>query len=133
MSYAIYKNIGAELNNVDPELLSLVTKIISENHRKDIIGNNRITIIDNYADWCTPCKETTQPYAILAKKYIKRCAVVKENVDDNIYGAMEINAVPCFHFYIDGKYIPELTITGGDISLVDEYIQKSIESIDKNN
>jgi thiol-disulfide isomerase/thioredoxin len=128
MSYAIYKNIGVDLKNVNPELISLVTRITSENHREEVIRNNRITIIDNYTDWCTPCKETTQSYATLAKKYINKCAVVKENVNDDIYGAMEVAAVPCFHFYIDGKFMPEFTVTGGDISLVDEYIQKIVES-----
>jgi thiol-disulfide isomerase/thioredoxin len=125
MSYTKYKNLGGIED--DHELISSVIRIKSDLHRQEIIANNRITLIDYYTDWCKPCQDTTQSYAKLSKKYINICALVKENVNDDIYGAEEISSVPCFHFYIDGIHIPEYTITGGDILLVEEYIQKSIE------
>ena len=129
MSYASYKNIGRDLNAPPPESLNPVIKIQSNQHRSDIINNNDITVVDNYTEWCGPCKQIAPQYSILSQKYQGRCALVVEDVDDEIEGAMEIRGVPCFHFYVRGKFMPTLTITGGDIPLVEETLQKIMQKV----
>ena len=66
---------------------------------------------------------------MLAQKYQGRCAVVMEDVDDEIEGAREVRGVPCFHFYVRGQFMPTLTVTGGDISLVEETLQKIMQKV----
>ena len=51
----------------------------------------------------------------MAQQYPGKIYFVRENVDDEIEGAPQITGVPCFHFYVEGNYIPNLTVTGGDV------------------
>ena len=51
----------------------------------------------------------------------------KENVEDNHPGVPTVRGVPCFHYYLEGRHIPELTVTGGDIKAVEENLNKLLK------
>ena len=81
-------------------------------------------IVDFYADWCGPCKQTAPEYSRVAATYSKPgvCAVAKYNLDKidpsekgNIHG------IPVFQFFVNGKQVDE--IVGADIPRVEETLK----------
>ncbi len=104
--------------------MSSITKITSTDQRSSIIGGNKLVIVKNYTDWCGPCKQCDPQYAELASKYNSEgvCAFVNENVEDNIEGAQVVRGVPCFHFYVNGEFRDDATITGADITAVEKMV-----------
>ena len=100
-----------------------VPQIRSAEHRSEVINTHQVVVIDNYTDWCGPCKHCAPRFAKLAGKYTKPgvCALVKENVEDGFDGHPEkIRGVPCFHFYANGQYISESTVVGADTDAVEQ-------------
>jgi thioredoxin 1 len=126
MSYASYKNIGVENNedNINPELLNSIIEIESLEHRMYHIENYPIVIIDNYTSWCGPCKQIAPKFAKLGNKYqSKGVLCMKEDADKKIGNhPVKLRGVPCFHFYVNGKFISDYTITGADINQVEDKI-----------
>jgi len=126
MSYASYKNIGINKEAPAPESMIDVPEIDSLSQRKNIISNYPVVIIDYYTTWCGPCKIASPKFSQLAKIYTEKGIIfLKENAENKLgeYPA-QIRGVPCFHFYVEGVFIPELTITGADVNQVEENILK---------
>ena len=123
-TYASYKTLGKDKDAPPPESMMEIPQITSQEHRASVITSNRVVIIDNYTDWCGPCKTVSPRFAQLAQRYQGKAVFVKENVEDGHRGAPKVRGVPCFHFYINGQYIQDLTITGGSIERVEEALSK---------
>lgn len=127
---AQYKTFSSMNNNEQDftsEYISEVPRISNIKERQTLIQNNKIVVIDNYTDWCGPCKQCAPQFAKLAKKYSKpgMCAFAKENVDDKCGGwPVQIRGVPCFHFYVNGHYQDEMTITGADVGAIEQTLQR---------
>ena len=117
---------GKDENEFDSETMVEVYEITSSENRKNIVRTNKVVIIDYYTSWCGPCKTCAPQFSTLAKKYGKPglCAFVKEDVDkefDEI--PVPISGVPCFHFYINGHFLSDKTVTGADVALVEQTVQ----------
>ena len=112
-----------EKNNQNPVSVE-VLNISSSEQRKILIQNNILVVIDNYTEWCGPCKSCAPLFANLATKYAEKgiCAFAKENAEDGNC-PVRIGGVPCFHFYINGQLLENLTVTGADIGTVEKNIQ----------
>lgn len=124
MSYASYKTLGKDDSLPKEEEMFNVHIIKSEKDRENIINGNKIVLIDNFTTWCGPCKQIEPHFAKLTKDYLGKAVLVKENAEDGFKGAPKVRGVPCFHFYVNGKYVNELCVTGADISLVKENLDK---------
>jgi len=126
--YETFNTLGMNRDE-DSSVVEKVHNIVSNQDRENIIRHNKIVVIDNYTNWCRPCKQCATLFAALAKKYSKFPFIVfaKENVENN-YEQMpiKIQGVPCFHFYVNGEFQHELTITGADINTVEKTVQKLI-------
>jgi len=123
-SYSTYAKLGQD--KVTPKVTERldVLEITSQQQRNDLISKYNVIIIDYFTTWCGPCKQSAPLFEGLAKKYEGRALFLKENVENNIPGIpVKIRGVPCFHFYINGKYIPELTQTGVDIEKMDKILE----------
>ena len=131
MSYASYSSLGKDPAAPAPESMADIPRITSQDHRASLIANHRIVIVDNYTDWCGPCKTVAPLYAQLAQKYQNmypgQVVFVKENVEDNYGGNPPVRGVPCFHYYMNGQHVTELTVTGGDIKSVEENLVKLLK------
>jgi thioredoxin 1 len=122
-NYATY----GQLSSVPTEdMPDNIFSIKNNQQKQQIIQNHQLCVIDMYGDWCNPCKQIAPKFGELSKKYNKRglCALVKENVDLELPTEIEIQGVPTFVFYLNGKIRPEHTVTGGDIDLVERKIQQ---------
>ena len=129
MSYASYKNIGIDKAAPSPESMGNVPEIETVEQRKNVIMNYPLVIIDNFTTWCGPCKTATPKFAQLAKIYSEKGVVfLKENVEKNLADCPPITGVPCFHFYIEGKFMPNLTITGAAIDQIEATINDILNS-----
>ena len=128
-NYASYKSLGKDINNPKEEPPFKIEKITSLEHRNHFKQKFDIVIIENYTDWCGPCKTVGPLFTQMAKKFLDseetnstRIAFVKENVDDNINGILSVRGVPCFHFFVNGKNAPKYNVVGGDIKKIVENI-----------
>lgn len=111
-----------------------VPRITSAQQRHSIIKHNFLVVIDNYTDWCGPCKQAMPHFQALANKYSHPaiCALVKENADDKCGGQpISISGVPCFHFYMNGEFLKKETITGANINDIENTIKRLLSMYSK--
>jgi thioredoxin 1 len=136
MSYAKYETIGKDKDkkteqekDIQSSNLKKVHDISSLQERETAIKNYPVVIIDYYTNWCGPCKQCAPKYAELAEKYEKKGILfLKENAESGFKTPVKIRGVPCFHFYIQGKFIEELTVTGADIEEIEKNILKLLQN-----
>lgn len=117
--------LGEETKN-DYQNIITIPRVSSQEHRDEHILGNKIVVIDNYTNWCGPCKQITPQFANLASKYMypNICSFLKENVEDNIPGVpVRIRGVPCFHFYKNGIFLSNMTVTGGNLRNVENNLK----------
>lgn len=123
--YKTFKTM-AQNDTPSPETLGEVPQITSMQERRSLIENNKVVVIDNYTTWCGPCKQCAPKFAQLAKTYVRPglCVFAKENVEDKLGGyPARISGVPCFHFYVNGQFMNDMTITGADVDQVGNTIK----------
>ena len=128
MSYASYKNLGQlapKPQNNYPDL----EQVQSDQHRNQVIQSFKVVVIDNYTDWCVPCKQIDPQIRELAYQFNGVIKFVKENADDELEGGPAVTGVPCFHFYVDGKHYPNFMITGGDVEGVKNACSQILEHL----
>lgn len=102
-----------------------VIKIESAEHKKWLIENNKVVVVDIYGDWCGPCKVIMPKYKDICSRYSRNgeCAVVKEDVDKQI--SNDVRGVPTFQFFFKGK--PQGVIVGGDIAGVERKLVELLQ------
>ena len=125
--YKTFSTMGKDENDPDPSSMIEVPRIKSSENRKNLIQSNLVVVIDNYTDWCGPCKQCAPQFSVIAGKYSKPgvCAFAKENVEDKCGDWPEnIRGVPCFHFYVNGQFISDATVTGADINQVEQTVKR---------
>jgi len=124
--YKTFKTMAQDESAPPPESLGVVPQITSMQERQSLIKNNKVVVIDNYTTWCGPCKQCAPRFAQLAKTYGRPglCAFAKENVEDKCGGwPVQIRGVPCFHFYVNGQFMNDMTVTGADVDQVGQHLK----------
>lgn len=99
-----------------------VTNIKSDQEKKSVISNNKITCIDIYADWCQPCKYIEKEYESLVNLF-PTVKFVKENIDLEI--SKNIKSIPFFEIYHYG--ILTETVTGANLEELKTKLNKIIK------
>jgi len=103
----------------------LLIPIESTDHKKSLVLNNKVVIVDVYGDWCAPCKAITPRFSELSKVYAQYGFIfAKEDVDKKI--TQNIRGVPSFQYFYNGEMVD--TSTGADINDVKEKIEKLLVS-----
>lgn len=111
-----------------------IPNISSLQHRKDLIQQNLLVVIDNYTDWCGPCKQCAPHFANIASKYARPglCVLVKENVEHGFGGQpIPVRGVPCFHFYMNGQFLQDDIIVGADTQNIENTIKRLLNTVNK--
>jgi len=102
-----------EIVNVPHTMLSLAQLIEQE---------QRLIVLDFYAEWCGPCKRIGPEIANLQSTYFDRILVQTIDVDqcDDIASHFQINSMPTFLF-IKNKTVVDKVI-GAKLELIHEKI-----------
>lgn len=102
----------------------MVIEIRTKKEFEEIIQLD-ISIIDFWAEWCTPCVMFSPIFESLSKKF-KNIKFAKVNVDDNgeLAGRFDINSIPCLLIFKKGKLVDR--IVG---ALPKEKIEEKLRSI----
>lgn len=89
-------------------------KIADKAEWDEALKNKKIAV-DFTASWCGPCKRIGPIFVEFAKDF-PDILFFKVDVDDNAEVAelVGIEAMPTFKFYLDGKLVESLNITGAN-------------------
>ena len=110
--YKNYRDLGSN-TNVNPNT-TVLEEIQNLQHKKQIVNNNKIVLVNIHASWCGPCKQIAPQVVELADKYKGVVKVVKEDADKKL--SPEVRGVPTFHFYYNKEMVH--SITGGDMQKI---------------
>ncbi|MEM0068485.1 MAG: thioredoxin [Saccharolobus sp.] len=99
-----------------------VTVVLTEENFDDIIKNNKLVLVDCWAEWCAPCHLYEPIYKRVAEKYKGKAIFGRLNVDDNPKIADKYNVlnIPTTLIFVNGKLVDSL------VGAVDEEILESI-------
>lgn len=79
-----------------------VIYIEDENHKRFLVANARVVVVDVYGDWCMPCMQIAPRFAKLANDYKKFGFIfAKEDVDKKI--SQNVRGVPNFQYFVNGN------------------------------
>ena len=75
-----------------------------------LLQENRVVLVDFFADWCGPCKMLAPVVEKLAAAYDGKAAVAKVNVDEEGELAMQfgIQSIPALFIFKDGQVADQL-------------------------
>lgn len=76
----------------------------------EVLGNEKVTLIDLWAEWCGPCKMMTPVIEELSKEYDGKAVIGKLNVDDNPETPMQFNVrgIPTFLIFKNGELMDKI-------------------------
>jgi thioredoxin 1 len=80
-----------------------------------VISNNKLTLVDFWAEWCGPCKMMHPVFDRLAKKYRNIC-FARLNVDNGQAIAIRfgVQAIPTFIMFKNGQPTERMTGAVGE-------------------
>lgn len=75
------------------------------NFQQEVLQNDKVTLIDLWAEWCGPCRMMSPVVEELAKEYKDRVMVGKLNVDDNpeVPTNYNVRGIPTFLLFKNGE------------------------------
>ncbi|HSW30704.1 MAG TPA: thioredoxin [Longimicrobiales bacterium] len=88
-----------------------VLKVTDSNFATEIVGNQGLTMVDFWAEWCGPCKIVAPSVDQLADEYKgKGLKVAKVDVDTNPATASQfgIRSIPTILFFKGGKVVDQV-------------------------
>ncbi len=72
--------------------------------------NNKIIIVDFYANWCGPCVRMNPILKEVAQEYRSSVEIYKINVDNNYFDdEKNVNSIPTMIFYKNGRQLKRTT------------------------
>jgi thioredoxin 1 len=82
-----------------------MVEINSNNFSKEVLGSERLVLVDFWAPWCVPCKVIAPTVEKIAEERKNSINVAKVNVDDNPELATELSIfnIPTLVFFKSGK------------------------------
>lgn len=94
------------------------------NFQADVLGSDKLTVIDFWAEWCGPCRAIGPVIEELSKDYNGRVNVGKVNVDNNPNVSINygITSIPAILFIKNGKVVDK-QIGAVPKSVLDKKIQ----------
>jgi thioredoxin 1 len=84
---------------------------ISDNTFKDeVINSDKLTLVDFWAPWCSPCKAIAPVIEELASTYEGKVKFTKLNVDDNPMTASSygIRGIPTMILFKNGSIVDQV-------------------------
>lgn len=94
------------------------------NFQTEVLDNDKLTVVDFWAEWCGPCRAIGPVIEELSKEYADKVSVGKVNVDNNPnvsvnYGITSIPAI----LFIKGGQVVDKQIGAVPKSVLEKKIQ----------
>lgn len=82
---------------------------LTDSNFDNVINNEKLVLLDFWANWCGPCKTIAPIISELADQYNGNLTVCKVDVDDNYEIAMKYNirSVPTLMIFKDGAVVEQ--------------------------
>ena len=78
--------------------------------KTDVLGSDKLTVVDFWAEWCGPCRAIGPVIEELSKEYEGKVNIGKVNVDHNPQVSMNygITSIPAILFVKGGQVVDKL-------------------------
>ena len=88
----------------------MANDINKDNFSSEVLENDKLVLVDFWAEWCGPCKQISPRLEELANKYSENLTVCKVNVDENRELAVEYNirSIPALIIFKGGEMVDSL-------------------------
>ena len=88
----------------------MTKSITSNNFNSDVLENEKLVLVDFWAEWCGPCKQIAPRLEELENKYENNLSVCKVDVDSNRELALQYNvrSIPSLMIFKEGEMIDSL-------------------------
>lgn len=85
----------------------MAAEFTDANFQTDVIGSDKLTVIDFWAEWCGPCRAIGPVIEELSKEYAGKANIGKVNVDHNPSVSMQygITSIPAILFIKGGQVV----------------------------
>ncbi|MGK7346518.1 MAG: thioredoxin TrxA [Candidatus Nitrospinota bacterium M3_3B_026] len=82
-----------------------VDEFTDTNFDEKVLGADKLTVVDFWAEWCAPCRMIAPALEELANEYQGKINVGKLNVDENSQTATKygIRSIPTLLFFKNGE------------------------------
>jgi thioredoxin 1 len=73
--------------------------------KTEVLGTDKVTVIDLWAEWCGPCRMMTPVIEELSSEYEGRAVIGKLNVDENpeVPTNYNVRGIPTFLIFKGGE------------------------------
>ena len=98
-----------------------------ENFKSDVLNSSKPTLVDFWAEWCSPCKQIAPILEEIAEEKREKLKVVKLNIDENPQTPQEfgVKGIPTLMMFNNGKLI-ESKLGSMSKSLLIEWIESCL-------
>jgi len=81
-----------------------MVEINSQNFANEVLGSEKVVLVDFWAPWCVPCKVIAPTVEKIAEEHSDRIKVAKANIDDDPSLATELSIfnIPTIVFFKKG-------------------------------
>ena len=88
----------------------MANDINKDNFSSEVLENDKLVLVDFWAEWCGPCKQISPRLEELANKYSENLTVCKVDVDENRELAIEYNirSIPALIIFKGGEMVDSL-------------------------
>ena len=97
----------------------------TEQFKEMVTENNKLVLVDIYADWCGPCKAMMPTLESLEQKYSETLDIVKIDADNPDTGELtqlfQVRSIPTLLFIKNGE-VQEAVIGAQPLSVLEKVI-----------
>jgi thioredoxin 1 len=87
-----------------------IMEVTTASWDKDVLGSDKLVMVDFWAVWCGPCRMVAPTVEELAKEYADKIIVAKLNTDENpdVASRYKIMGIPTIMFFKGGEKLDQI-------------------------